>query len=210
MSTKRPTSHYSISKTKDLSTAIKWENECIKEFNNLYTTVFDPMLDLIKISDNNDKLNDLIKQWKMWKWHINNNLNGKIKRNQQNLTMNKLIKNGKLILGKLYFGRSIELPEIKSHLEKSKVNNTIDAQRLKKLNKNHFYFQPIQIDDRMMVNNKSDVSFEKFYSEMLRNMNNRPRQWQLQNKIGKIPTLKEMEIEIVKRRKAKLLQELNL
>lgn len=228
MSSKRPTSYHSINKIKQLSEAIKWENDCIKEFNNLYTTLFDPMLDLIKINDNNDKLNQLLKQLKMWKWHINNKLNGKSALMDKSSTINKLIKNGKLILGKLYFGRSIELPEIRSQLEKSNAKNVIDLNKLAKLNKNHSFYKPIQPQTTIAINkeqpntsneiNKNNINqvnnnlleFEKFYTNILQDLQRKRKPWRPQNKIGKIPTLKDMELEIVKRRKAKLLKELDL
>ena len=124
---KRPTKPNYV---KSLFEAQQWRNQLLNEFKNKNTRIFDPSLNELQVRELNDDLNDLIQEKKRWDWHIKTNLNGPDDRRNAN---NKLFVGGKIVLGKRYFGRAKELPEIQTQLKnaetlkKSRVNNLVDV-----------------------------------------------------------------------------------
>lgn len=114
-SKKRPHTHKRISNIKILSDALQWRQRLIQDILGSYNKMFDPLLSQDKLQEYNDQLNILIKQLRMWDWHGKNTIHGPILHG--NISLYTQLKSKRLILGIQYYGRTIELPDIKNHLD---------------------------------------------------------------------------------------------
>lgn len=201
---KRPHTHRQISNVRTLDEAMKWRQTLVRDIQDRHSKVFDPLLGDDQLQQYNDQLNEWVKELKMWDWNITNKLHGRINHNDRLKTQ---LKNGKLILGKLYFGRAIELPEIKDHLDKQarktfEIERLIDVKRVNLNNKKYTTTEEILIPKL--------TKFEEHWTPILQDINH------IQHEDNKdllqiTPiSLKEMETWLVERRKQKLLEQLDL
>lgn len=198
-----------VSRIKSLKEANEWKRQVSKEIQQKSTRIYDPSLNEVQIAELNDELNDLFKEWKRWQWHINHTLMEK-KTKRKTLEDGHLLANaGKLIHGKRYFGRALELPEVKEWQESQKQNST-DIVNIKRVprNKNDFYYHGKAT--------AALTEFETNWTPILKAHYNVPvnereeEETTQQTQEMHVPTLSDMEHWLVQRRKKKLMEELNL
>lgn len=214
---KRPKRVASVTNYKE---AIQWRLQLINEFKVLNTRSFDPSVNEDDLREINDKLNALVQEKKRWDWHINKKLksNGKMGKDSRD----GFVIGGKLVLGKRYFGRAIELPEIRDYIEEQKRKQLLNKPRqlvdIKKVpnrkdktdSKSDVYYGKSSISNKAEKNRLEN--FEKEWTPVLQratdlNENNPPRSSLLTTPI---PTQSDMEKWLVERRKAELLKKLDL
>ncbi|SCU86601.1 LAFA_0E01882g1_1 [Lachancea sp. 'fantastica'] len=100
---KRPTRITSIKNSKE---AQQWRRQVIHDINSRVTKMHDPSLNEFQLRELNDELNDLFTEKNRWERHIHKNLKG------PDYSRDKMFKfAGKLLKGRRYFGRALELPE---------------------------------------------------------------------------------------------------
>ncbi|EJS43044.1 isy1p [Saccharomyces arboricola H-6] len=201
-----------VSKIKSIKEANEWKRQVSKEIQQKSTRIYDPSLNEAQITELNDELNDLFKEWKRWQWHIDHTLMEK-RTKRKTLEDGHLLANaGKLIHGKRYFGRALELPEVKEWLkqkesQKRNRTNIVDVKRIPK-NKNDFYYHGKP--------SSTLTKFEAAWTSILKAHHNVPVHERDEEEIGQhtqempVPTLADMEHWLVQRRKKKLMEELNL
>lgn len=208
---KRPHTHRQISNVKILNVALQWRRSLIQDIIDRHNKMFDPLLGQNKLQEYNEQLNTWIKQLRMWDWHIKNNLHGRI--SGDNLRLYTQLKNGKLILGKWYYGRAIELPEIKDHLDKQskkrlQLERWIDVKKINWNNKKYLKTSTQLIPQL--------EKFEGYWTPIIKDINHVPNG---SESIGKtsnftlaqnVTSQEELESWLVERRKKKLLEQLNL
>ena len=200
--------------------AIQWRLQLINEFKVLNTRAFDPSVNEDDLREINDKLNALIQEKKRWDWHINKKLKPSGKTGKD--SRDGFVIGGKLVLGKRYFGRAIELPEIRDYIEEQKRKQLLNKPRqlvdIKKIpngkdktnSRSEIYY------GKSSTSNEADKNrlerFEKEWTPVLqRSMdlhNNDPPE---NNPLTTpLPTQPDMEKWLVERRKAELLKKLDL
>ncbi|EHN01653.1 Isy1p [Saccharomyces cerevisiae x Saccharomyces kudriavzevii VIN7] len=198
-----------VSRIKSLKEANEWKRQVSKEIQQKSTRIYDPSLNEVQIAELNDELNDLFKEWKRWQWHINHTLMEK-KTKRKTLEDGHLLANaGKLIHGKRYFGRALELPEVKEWQESQKQNSTdiVNIKRVPK-NRNDFYYHGKAT--------AALTEFETNWTPILKAHYNVPvnereeEETTQQTQEMHVPALSDMEHWLVQRRKKKLMEELNL
>lgn len=214
---KRPRRVASVTNYKE---AIQWRLQLINEFKVLNTRAFDPSVNEDDLREINDKLNALVQEKKRWDWHINKKLkpNGKMGKDSKD----GFVIGGKLVLGKRYFGRAIELPEIRDYIEEQKRKQLLNKPRelvdIKKVpnEKDRSNSRSTVYYGKSDASNETDKNrLEKFENEwtpvLQRSMNlhkeDPPKNSLL---ITPIPTQSDMEKWLVERRKAELLKKLDL
>ncbi|CAB4254658.1 similar to Saccharomyces cerevisiae YJR050W ISY1 Member of NineTeen Complex (NTC) that contains Prp19p and stabilizes U6 snRNA in catalytic forms of spliceosome containing U2 [Maudiozyma barnettii] len=214
---KRPKRVASVSNVKE---AIQWRNQLINEFKVLNTRVFDPSLSESDLREVNDQLNTLIQEKKRWDWHINNKLRSSSSKSGI-VSNDRFVIGGKVVLGKRYFGRAIELPEIKDYIAEQKrkqllsqPKQLVNIKKIPSINdksnnkmKQIYYGQSFSDDDILKRDN-----FEKQWTPILQRtndskINNTPSTHQF---TSVIPTQLDMEKWLVERRKQDLLKKLDL
>ena len=208
---KRPYTHRQISNIKILSDALHWRKSLIRDIIDRHDKMFDPLLSQDKLQEYNDQLNIWFKQLKMWDWHVKNNLHGRI--SHDNVRLYTQLKNGKLILGKWYYGRAIELPEIKDHLDKQskkrlQVERWIDIKKIN-LNNKKYLKTSSQLIPQL-------EKFEEYWTPIIKDINHISNGSESISKTSKfsltqnVASQEELESWLVERRKKKLLEQLNL
>lgn len=204
----RPHTRAGISKVSNLQTAKRWRQSLIKDIEDRHSKMFDPLLGQEQLKEYNDQLNQWIKELKWWDWHIRNKLHGNLPEAARN-HRNKLymhLGNGKLVLGKRYYGRAIELPEIKDHLDKQEkkrfqVERLIDLKRVNLNNKNYTTTPEALLPDLK--------SFEEHWTPLLQTINHVPLE---ETKLNPFKSVSQTDMEswLVQRRKKRLIEGLNL
>lgn len=208
---KRPHTHKQISNIKVLNDALQWRQSLIHDILDCHNKMFDPLLSQDKLQEYNDQLNIWVKQLRMWDWHIKNTLHGRI--SHDNVRLYTQLKNGKLILGKWYYGRAIELPEIKDHLDKQakkrfQLERWIDVKKIN-LHNQKYLRTSVQLIPRL-------EKFEEYWTPIIRDINHVSGESENIERTPKfnltenIVSQGEMESWLVERRKQKLLKQLNL
>lgn len=204
----RPHTHRQINSIKNLDKALEWRQTLCRDIKDRHSKVYDPMLSIDQLQVYNDQLNEWCKELKMWDWNIKHNLQKRKVPLPGN--MDSIVKSGKIILGKLYFGRALELPEIKSHLDKQmkrqfQVERWVDV---KKVNTNNKKYS--QTTAQLPRGKPSLAEFENHWTPVLQELNHISTGTTTAPELGKAPTQKEIESWLVQRRKEKLMQQLNL
>lgn len=204
---KRPTK---LSSVKSLGEAQQWHRQIGRELKDKTTRLYDPSLNEIQLQTLNDELNELIDEQGRWEWYMAKVLGGKRVSKQRR---DELI-GGKLILGKRYFGRAVELPEVQDYLKKQQEEEKygkngkgiVDPKRVPK-DKSSFYYGEDTVDEKL-------EDFEREWTGILR------RKYKIEEPNGletpdleeirkQVPTIKEMEAWLVEKRKRKLLEQLD-
>ncbi|CCF60059.1 hypothetical protein KAFR_0I02800 [Kazachstania africana CBS 2517] len=193
---KRPKS---VNSVKTLKECLSWRSQIISEIKSNTTRIYDPSLDEVTTRDLNDTINDGVAELQKWDHQILKKFNHRPA---------KVHIGGKMILGKRYFGRSVELPEIKEVVEqernrKLQVDEVIDTKKIPDKKKNKRYYSW----------DNADVDFEQEWTHKLREYYKdeiEPMEEDSEDADFQVPTLSQMEVWLVERRKQKLLQELQL
>ncbi|QEU62416.1 Isy1 [Kluyveromyces lactis] len=205
---KRPTR---INKVTKLDEALRWRNELVKEIGQRVTQIHDPSLNESQITEINDELNKLFQEKGRWDFHIRNKLKGPDlkKRKQLNTT------GGTLIDGKRYFGRALELPEVQKLLKESKEQREKERSGKEKkaeLQRKIKRWESTLKDDYFVGNNSDELlEYEKKRTESLRSTihpSDRDPSFVIPN--FDVPSLKDVELWLVQRRKNELKKQLGL
>ncbi|CEP64068.1 Isy1p LALA0_S10e01552g [Lachancea lanzarotensis] len=115
---KRPARITSIKNSKE---AQQWRRQVVQDINSRVTRMHDPSLNEFQLRELNDELNDLFSEKNRWDRHIHKTLKG------PDFSHDKAFKfTGKVYKGRRYFGRALELPEVKELAQ-------ADLERLAKL-----------------------------------------------------------------------------
>ncbi|SCV02026.1 LANO_0F14730g1_1 [Lachancea nothofagi CBS 11611] len=102
---KRPSK---ISSVKDSSEAQQWRRQVIHDINSRLTRMHDPSLNELQLRELNDELNDLFAEKGRWERHIHRTLKG------PSFSRDNALKfTGTNIKGRRYFGRALDLPEVR-------------------------------------------------------------------------------------------------
>lgn len=205
---KRPTR---INKVTKLDEALRWRNELVKEIGQRVTQIHDPWLNESQITEINDELNKLFQEKGRWDFHIRNKLKGPDlkKRKQLNTT------GGTLIDGKRYFGRALELPEVQKLLRESKEQREKERSGKEKkaeLQRKIKRWESTLKDDYFVGNNSDELlEYEKKRTGSLRSTihsSDRDPSFVIPN--FDVPSLKDVELWLVQRRKNELKKQLGL
>ncbi|GCF00074.1 nineTeen Complex (NTC) component [Zygosaccharomyces mellis] len=190
-----------VASVKNLKDALEWRGQVAKEISDKLTRIYDPSLNDWQVEDLNDQLNNLVKERNRWDWHIQKDLGGAKPRKTGTV-------NGKLIAGKRYFGRALELPEVQKVLkeqeESKKSNQELVNTKLIPKDYNDDYYGTTQDVPELR-------QYESSWTPVLRRHYGRRDTGcdTLKGDIN-IPDLKDMERWLVERKKQKLLKELGL
>lgn len=206
---KRPTK---VSSVRTLGEAQEWKKQIIRDIKDKTTRIYDPSLNEIQVEELNDQLNDLFKERNRWDWHISHVLGGKhLAKNRRDELVG-----GKLIMGKRYFGRALELPAVQDLLKQQQEakghgkhgKGLVDSKRIPK-DKNSIYYGQEKVDNQL-------EQFESRWTDVLRAQNaanlktvSKSRHCLTKSDVA-IPSIKDVEGWLVERRKKKLFEELNL
>ncbi|SCU97134.1 LADA_0H04676g1_1 [Lachancea dasiensis] len=113
---KRPTRIRSI---QDSQEAQQWRRQVLQDMNSRITRMHDPSLNEIQLREINDEINDLLHEKNQWERHIYHNLKG------PNFSRDsKAGVTGTLLKGRRYFGRALELPEVRELLKQDREHRT--------------------------------------------------------------------------------------
>lgn len=206
---KRPTK---VTSVKSLNEAQEWRKQVIRDIKDKSTRIYDPSLNEVQLTELNDELNDLFKERTRWDWHISQLPGGKnaTKRRRDDVA------GGKVINGKRYFGRALELPEVQALIKEQQTlsdskkigKGVVDVKSIPKDRASTYYGQNSGNSELTRFESEwTDVLREKYAESSGRTTQRRDI---LLEPNTTIPTLKEMEQWLVARRKKKLLDELNL
>lgn len=198
-----------VSKVKSIKEANEWKRQVSKEIKQKSTRIYDPSLNEVQITELNDELNNLFKEWKRWQWHIDHTLMEKRTKRKTLEDSHVLANSGKLINGKRYFGRALELPEVQEWLKQSQNQNDVNSVNIKRIpkNKNDFYYHG-KVTAALTEFETNWTPILKAHYNVPVNENEKETAWQTQEIL--VPTLADMEHWLVQRRKKKLMEELDL
>ena len=220
---KRPTR---ISSVKSLEEAKNWRAQVINEFKTKNTRIYDPSLNETQIRELNDQLNDLVLEKKRWDRHIERQL-GKSGKHGGKWTneRDRMFVTGKLVLGKRYFGRAVELPEIKSYLdEQARRKASIGKQDIVDFKRIPQHGDP---RGKLYYHSTEDEQLTRFEAEWTPRLREAylggetvasgnangvtatPEEGRSNTATSgsdKVPTLRDVELWLVERRKRKLLE----
>ncbi|CCC67860.1 hypothetical protein NCAS_0A13020 [Naumovozyma castellii] len=202
-----------VSAVKDLKEALEWKRQVQIEINQKSTRMYDESLNELQLQDLNDELNELIKERSRWNWHISKDLNGgnRIKKDKKLEDATS----GKLVDGKRYFGRALQLPEVEEVLlQKKKQKNhpddddgdvMIDKSRIPTDHAHSFYYGSGNDKD---MDYEALQRYESKWTAVLRGEDQPEAEPEIAAVV--VPTLSQMELWLVERRKRKLLEQLDL
>lgn len=212
---KRPKKIYTI---KSLSDAQRWRSELLKEIGNKTTKSYDPSLNDLQLEDLNENLNKLFAEKKRWEIHIKN-LGGPDYRKTK--TLNSV--DGVIINGKRYFGRVLELPHVQKLLKeqgefkqnqinsKKKVKEQQEKIDLWKKTLNGDYYGELNEIEESKLLDYEKAKFDDFKSGIiLENNSDNDVTSNIIGELGELPSVKDVETWLVKRRKIKLQKNLGL
>lgn len=188
-----------VGSVRSLKEALEWRKQVVRELADKITNIYDPSLNDLQIEDLNDGLNDLYKEKDRWDWHITRVLGGSRPRRDD-------IVSGKVIQGKRYFGRALELPQVKELLKqeqelRKKHRSLVDTQLISK-DKNQAYYGTLKPSPELK-------EFESTWTPLLRTHYNKVSGNETLDP-GTVPDIKDMERWLVDQRRKKLLKELQL
>lgn len=202
---KRPTK---LSTVKSLGEAQQWHRQIGREIKDKTTRLYDPSLNEIQLQTLNDEVNELLDEQGKWEWYMAKVLGGKRGKKRDALI------GGRLILGKRYFGRAVELPEVQQYLKKQEEQEKygkdgrgiVDLKRVPGDKKSFYYGQSV-VDEKLK-------EFEREWTTILRRKVESGKPDTLEDldieEIRKqVPTIREMESWLVEKRKKKLLEQLD-
>lgn len=199
---KRPTK---LSSVKSLNEAQQWSKQITREINDKTTRIYDPSLNNVQIQEINDELNELLTEQSKWEWYMSKVLGG-------NKRQRREVVGGRLINGKRYFGRALELPEVQDVLKKLQDDETygrngkglIDKHLVPK-DKNSSYYGASVSDELPPFEEQWTSILRKKFKEDDGSSLHTPEITNLD-----VPSIKDMEAWLVGERKKKLLKELNI
>lgn len=181
-----------------------------KEINDKTTRIYDPSLNEIQVQELNDELNELLTEQNKWDWYMSKVLGGKRpdKKRRDDMV------GGKLINGKRYFGRALELPEVKNILKKQQDDEIygkngkgiVNMKMIPKDKSAPYYGAEKMLSEEL-------IEFEEQWTSTLRKKfkgNDRLSGEKLENIDTKIPTIQDMESWLVEERKKNFLKDLSL
>lgn len=204
---KRPTK---LSSVKSLNEAQQWHKQIGREIKDKTTRLYDPSLNEIQLETLNDELNDLIDEQGKWEWYMAKVLGGK----RVDKKRRDALLGGKLILGKRYFGRAIELPEVQAFLKKQQEEENygkdgrgiVDPKRIPTDMKSLYYGKGEPDEELKDFESEWTNILRKKY---VRDISSTINTVVLEEVREQVPTIKEMETWLVEERKKKLLKQLN-
>ncbi|CDO91776.1 unnamed protein product [Kluyveromyces dobzhanskii CBS 2104] len=205
---KRPTR---INKITKLDEALRWRSELVKEIGQRITEIHDPSLNEHQITEINDELNNLFQEKSRWDFHIKNKLKGPDLKNRKQLNTT----GGTVIEGKRYFGRALELPEVQQLVKESKerrVKERTGKEKKVALQRKIKRWKSSLNDDYFVGNDSTALlEYEKKRTEELRSNVASTGQGPFQTiPEFDIPSLKDVELWLVQRRKDELKKQLGL
>ena len=197
----------------------KWRGQVLKEISRKVTKIQDPALSDYQIRDLNDEINKLMREKHMWEVQIRN-LGGP---NYMRAAAKVYDDQGREIPGRgkgyKYFGRARDLPGVKELFEavKSKAaeEKPLDSRAdiRKQVDAAYYGWSPDEEDDELLAYEaaRENEAFENMAEtgnpepppgwEPLPGDSGDGREWQL-------PTLEEVQEELIDRRRRKLLEQL--
>ncbi|AQZ10588.1 ISY1 (YJR050W) [Zygosaccharomyces parabailii] len=188
-----------VGSVRSIKEALEWRKQVVKELADKITNIYDPSLNDVQIEELNDRLNELYKEKDRWDWHITRVLHGTRPRRDN-------IVSGKIIKGKRYFGRAVELPQVKlllkQELESRKKHKSLVDIKLIEKERNTNYDETSRPSQELM-------EFETTWTPLLRKHYNKVS-GRISLDSDSPPDIKDMERWLVERRKQKLLKELQL
>ncbi|QLL31606.1 hypothetical protein HG536_0B04700 [Torulaspora globosa] len=204
---KRPTK---LSSVKSLGEAQQWHRQIGREIKDKTTRLYDPSLNEIQLQTLNDEVNELLDEQSKWEWYMAKVLGGK----RVNGKRRDALVGGKLILGKRYFGRAVELPEVQDYLKKREEEEKygkdgkgiVDFKRIPR-DKKSFYYGQSPVYERLR-------DFEREWTAILRRKVEKGKlhtseTLDVEEIRKQVPTIREMETWLVEKRKKKLLEQLD-
>ena len=208
-----------ITEVETIPACEKWRGQVLKEISRKMSKIQDPALSDYQIRDTNDEINKLMREKHMWEVQIRNlggpnymRGGGKIYDEQGR----EIPGSGK---GYRYFGRARELPGVKELFEAAKSKDQQDKplEESKDLRRNvdaaYYGYAPDEEDEKLLA---YEAEKERQAVEDLRRNGPQevPAGWEpLPGDAGDgmgwdLPTMEEVQEELVERRRRKLLDQL--
>ena len=107
-----------VGRVKSAKEAQEWRNQLVQEFKQLSVRMYDPALTEGQLEEGNERLNELLREKGKWDKHVA--YLAKNKGKQGGSAERVLLAGAKKVLGKWYFGRATELPEVSAYIADQK------------------------------------------------------------------------------------------
>ncbi|KAG6147977.1 NineTeen Complex (NTC) component [Claviceps purpurea] len=208
-----------ITEVESVPVCEKWRGQVLKEISRKVSRIHEPVLSDYQIRDLNDEINKLMREKHMWEIQIRNlggpnylRTGGRI----YDEAGREIPGGGK---GYKYFGRAKELPGVKELFEaaqtKNKQQDKPEAEKEIRRNVDAAYYGygPDEEDEKLLA---YEAERERLvFEDMLKNGPQEPPEgWvplpgdTADGEIWELPTMEEVQQELVERRKQKLLDQL--
>ncbi|KAK2594071.1 NineTeen Complex (NTC) component [Conoideocrella luteorostrata] len=198
----------------------KWRGQVLKEISRKVSRIHDPVLSDYQIRDLNDEVNKLMREKHMWEVQIRNLGGPNYMRSGGRIydeEGREIPGGGK---GYKYFGRAKELPGVKELFEAAKSKNQQDKKPLedkREIRRNvdaaYYGYAPGEEDDKLL-----EYEAEKERQALANLLKNGPQEppegWEPlpgdngDGQIWRLPTMEEVQEELIERRRRKLLDQL--
>ncbi|KAK3718173.1 NineTeen Complex (NTC) component [Vermiconidia calcicola] len=215
--TRRPKA---ISQQEHIPTCERWRGQVLKEIGRKFTKVSDPALSDYQIRDVNDELNKLFRE--KWQWEMRiRELGGP---NYMRGGGRMVDEEGRTIegggKGYRYFGRAKELPGVKEMFEAAKQKPEEEHKKggegmadLRSRVDAGYYGYNLDEEDGALLQYEAQKEKEAFETLMMENEKPDPDWEPLPGDVGdgvvwKLPSVEEVEAELLERRKRMLLDKL--
>jgi len=197
----------------------KWRGQVLKEISRKVTKIQDPALSDYQIRDLNDEINKLMREKHMWEIQIRN-LGGP---NYMRAAAKVYDDQGREIPGRgkgyKYFGRARDLPGVKELFEAARAKKAEEkplearADIRRQVDAAYYGWSPDEEDDELLA---YEAAREKEAFENMADTGNPepPPGWEPlpgdsgDGKEWQLPTLEEVQEELIDRRRRKLLEQL--
>jgi pre-mRNA-splicing factor ISY1 len=194
-----------VSTEKSIPMCEKWRSQVIKEINRKINKIQDPALSDFQIRDINDEINKLQREKRAWEHHLKS-LGGPNYLLAGPSAIDTMGNELPTARGYKYYGRARELPGVKELFEahattmSERETNLRAAQRPPRdLNATYFGF----VDDDPLIIAEEKEHSRELREQMLLNTSFQ-RAPPLEPLYKHIPTLEEVEDELIKRRRQKI------
>ena len=199
--------------------AAAWRAQLLQEFRQLSVRMHDPALSEEQLAEENARLNEMWREKARWDKQLARLARGNAggSKGQQTTADRVLLAGARKILGKWYFGRAVELPEVSEYIAEQKrkerlarVAYSVDVKRVPGARdtaspQHKLYYATEQ--------SQSVLRSQEHWTELLQRADNAPKTesaQQCEMPKGPPPTQQQMEQYLVQRRKKDLLAKLDV
>lgn len=208
-----------VQRVRSAKEASAWRAQLLQEFRQLSVRMHDPALSEEQLAEENARLNEMWREKARWDKQLARLARGNAggSKGQQTTADRVLLAGARKILGKWYFGRAVELPEVSEYIAEQKrkerlarVAYSVDVKRVPGARdtaspQHKLYYATEQ--------SQSVLRSQEHWTELLQRAGNAPKAEsanQCKMPAGPPPTQQQMEQYLVQRRKKDLLAKLDV